>query len=88
MGLETRKKGEVIMADIYNMVNEITMKVQETQEAFIFSTLSKYAMDNFQIVVEKEELARAYRRGLQDGIDKEHKRIMNILEGEKKWEKS
>lgn len=101
------------MADIYNMANEITMKVEETQEAFIFSTLSKYAMDNFQIVVEKEELTRAiqlirmskeygpgiyerwttatqqsaalsdvYRRGFQDGVTKEHNRVMSVLEKE------
>lgn len=45
--------------DIYRVVNEISMQVQETRDEFIFSTLSKYTNDIFNIVVEKEELARA-----------------------------
>ena len=102
------------MADIDKMINEAIMQVQETTDEFIFSTLSKYAMDNFQLVIEKEELIRAiqlirmykehgtgigerwttavqqtaelnesYRRGFQDGVTKEHDRIMSILEKEK-----
>ena len=47
------------MNNTYTTASEITMKIQETQESFIFSTLSKYAMDNFQVVIEKEELIRA-----------------------------
>lgn len=47
------------MLDTYT--NEIITNVEETQDEFIFSTLSRYAMDNFQIVVEKEELNKAIR---------------------------
>ena len=96
--------------EIFKHVDNIVMQVKETQEEFIFSTLSKYAMDNFNTVVEKEELVQAiqlirmckehgpgiyerwttatqqttylndaYRRGFQDGVNKEHDRIMNIL---------
>ena len=107
-------KSEEIAKDIFKTVNNIVTQVKETQDEFIFSTLSKYTMDNFNIVVEKEELAQAihlirmckehgpgiyerwttatqqtaylddaYRRGFQDGITKEHDRIMSILEKEK-----
>ena len=44
---------------IYEKINKYTREVTETQDEFIFSTLSKYAMDNFNIVVEKEELVQA-----------------------------
>ena len=47
------------MSDIHKIVNEVTMHVQETQDEFIFSILNKYAMDKFNMVVEKEELIRA-----------------------------
>ena len=101
--------------DEFDVVNsticKIAHQVQETQEEFIFKTLSDYASDNYNIVVEKQELIRAiqliriykkhgflidekwatatqnceelnrvYERGLQDGIKKEHDRIMGILE--------
>ena len=97
--------------EIFKHVDNIVMQVKETQEEFIFSTLSKYAMDNFNTVVEKEELVQAiqlirmckehgsgicerwttatqqtaylndaYRRGFNDGVAKEHDRIMSILE--------
>ena len=52
-------KSEEIAKDIFKTVDNIVMRVKETQDEFIFSTLSKYAMDNFNIVVEKEELIRA-----------------------------
>ena len=45
--------------EIFKHVDNIVMQVKETQEEFIFSTLSKYAMDNFNIVVEKEKLTQA-----------------------------
>ena len=103
-------KSEDIAKDIFKTVDNIVMQVQETQDEFIFSTLNKYAMDNFNTVVEKEELVQAihlirmckehgpgiherwttatqqttylndaYRRGFQDGVNKEHDRIMDIL---------
>ena len=40
--------------EIFKHVDNIVMQVKETQEEFIFSTLSKYAMDNFNAVMEKE----------------------------------
>ena len=104
-------KSEEIDKDIFKTADSILLQVKETQDEFIFSTLSKYAMNNFNIVVEKEELAQAihlirmckehgpgiyerwttatqqtaylddtYRRGFQDGVTKEHNRIMSILE--------
>ena len=107
-------KSEEMAKDMFKTVNNIVMQVQETQDEFIFSTLNKYAMDNFNTVVEKEELVQAihlirmckehgpgiherwttatqqtaylndaYRRGFNDGVTKEHDRIMRILEGEK-----
>lgn len=45
--------------DMFKTVDDIVMQVKETQDEFIFSTLSKYAMDNFNIVVKKEELVQA-----------------------------
>lgn len=107
-------KSEEMAKDIFKTVNNISMQIQETQNEFIFSTLSQYAINNFNIVIEKEELVRAihlirmckkygpgiderwttttqqtaylndaYRRGFQDGVDREHERIMDILEKEK-----
>ena len=52
-------KSEEIAKDIFKTVDNIVTQVKETQDEFIFSTLSKYAMDNFNIVVEKEELVQA-----------------------------
>lgn len=52
-------KSEEMAKDWFKNVNNMVMQVKETQEEFIFSTLSKYAMDNFNAVVEKEELVQA-----------------------------
>ena len=52
-------KSEEMAKDMFKTVNNIVMQVQETQDEFIFSTLNKYAMDNFNTVVEKEELVQA-----------------------------
>lgn len=101
----------------FNVIDSISMGLRETQDKFIFSTVSKYAMDQFQTVVEKEELIRAihlirmskeygpsiderwttatqqriylddaYRRGFQDGVKKEHDRMIDILKKEKEKE--
>ena len=98
--------------DVVNTIsNKIAHQVQETEDEFIFKTLSDFAADNYNIVVEKqeliqaiklirmykeagfdigerfttatqncEELNRVYERGLQDGIKKEHDRVMGILD--------
>ena len=107
-------KSEEIVKDIFKTVDNMVMQVKETQDEFIFSTMNQYAMNNFNVVVEKEELARAiqlirmckeygpgidkrwttatqqtaylddaYRRGFQDGVNKEHDRIISILEKRK-----
>lgn len=52
-------KSEDMAKDVIKAVDNIEMQVQETQEEFIFSILRQYALDNFQIIVEKEELSRA-----------------------------
>ena len=43
------------MTDINKVINHVT----ETQEAFIFQTISDFASSNYQIIIEKEELIRA-----------------------------
>lgn len=94
-------------------VNKVINYVTETQEAFIFQTISDFTSSNYQMIIEKEELIRAislirisrehgpgidvrwetatqqcavldeaYMRGFRDGVNKEHARIMDILEGE------
>ena len=104
-------KSEEMAKDMFKTVDNIVMQIKETQDEFIFSTLSKYSMDNFNTVVKKEELIQAihlirmcnehgpgiyerwttatqqtvylndaYIRGFQDGVTKEHDRIMSILE--------
>lgn len=40
-------------------VNKVINHVTETQEAFIFQTISDFASSNYQIIIEKEELIRA-----------------------------
>ena len=108
-------KSEEMAKDIFKAVDNIVMQIQETESEFIFSKLNQYAMNNFQIIVEKEELSQAiqlikmckeygpeiyerwttaiqqtaalgdsYRRGFNDGVKKEHDRIMDILEKEEK----
>ncbi len=52
-------KSEEIEKDIFKTVDNMVMQVKEIQDEFIFSTLSKYTMDNFNTVVEKEELVHA-----------------------------
>ena len=52
-------KSEEMAKDMFKTVDNIVMQVQETQDEFIFSTLNKYTMDNFNTVVEKEELVQA-----------------------------
>ena len=52
-------KSEEMIKEMFKTVDNIVMQVKETQEEFIFSTLCKYAMDNFNAVVEKEELVQA-----------------------------
>ena len=45
--------------DIHQLSNRISMGVTETQDAFIFQTLRDFAANQYQIVVEKQELMQA-----------------------------
>ena len=47
------------MDDIYTIVREIGMQVQETEDAFIFSRLSDFVKDTMHIEVSKQELIEA-----------------------------
>lgn len=84
--------------------------LEETQEAFIFRTISEFAANNYATIIEKDELVkaiqlirmskeygpsiderwttateqsymchRAYNRGYQDGVEKEHARISTFV---------
>ena len=52
-------KSEEIAKDIFNIVDNMTMQVKETQDEFIFSTLSDFASTNYDITVNKKELIMA-----------------------------
>lgn len=45
--------------DPFTITNKIAMQVAESQDAFIFQTISDFASSNYQIIIEKEELVRA-----------------------------
>ena len=47
------------MDDIYTIVREIGMQVQETEDAFIFSRLSNFVRDTRCIEVSKQEVIEA-----------------------------
>lgn len=47
------------MDDIYTIVREIGMQVQETEDAFIFSKLNNIVKDTMHIEVSKQELIEA-----------------------------
>lgn len=47
------------MNEPFNIVGEMLTKVTETEDAFIFQTLSDFAQTHYQITVEKDELIKA-----------------------------
>lgn len=47
------------MKDIFKTVDNIIMHVKETQDEFIFSTLSNFASTNYNVTVDKKELIMA-----------------------------
>ena len=47
------------MKDIFKTVDDIVMHVKETQNEFIFSTLSDFASTNYNVTVDKKELIMA-----------------------------
>lgn len=42
-----------------NFINEISTKVTETRDEFIFQTISSWVVSNYQIIISKEVLAKA-----------------------------
>ena len=42
-----------------NLVDDVATRVVETEDAFIFQTLSNFASTNYQITVDKDELVKA-----------------------------
>lgn len=42
-----------------NFINEISTKVTETKDEFIFQTISSWVVSNYQIIISKEVLAKA-----------------------------
>ena len=52
-------KSEEMTKDIFKTVDNIVMQVKETQDKFIFSTLSDFASTNYNITVDKKELIMA-----------------------------
>ena len=52
-------KSEDMTKEIFKNVDNIVMQVKETQDEFIFSTLSDFASTNYNIMVDKKELIMA-----------------------------
>ena len=52
-------KSEEMAKCIFNTVDNMVMQVKETQDDFIFSTLSDFASTNYNITVDKKELIMA-----------------------------
>lgn len=50
----------------WDFINEIYMKMRETQEDFIFQHISPYITDTTQIIVNKELLKRAITEYFQN----------------------
>lgn len=48
-----------IMDDVGNIINEITTRVAETQDEFIFQTISRWWENKTQMVISKKELIDA-----------------------------
>ena len=47
------------MEEAFKIVSNISMQVQETTDEFIFSVLSDFASNNYNIVLDKKELVMA-----------------------------
>ena len=52
-------KSEEMEKEMFKTVGNIVMQVKETQDEFIFSTLSNFASTNYNITVDKKELIMA-----------------------------
>ena len=42
-----------------NFINDVSTKMIETRDEFIFQTISSWIVDNYQITVSKETLSKA-----------------------------
>lgn len=42
-----------------NYIDELRIQMEETQEAFIFRTISEFAANNYATIIEKDELVKA-----------------------------
>ena len=47
------------MEEVFKLVSNISMQVQETTDEFIFSVLSDFASKNYNMVLDKNELVMA-----------------------------
>ena len=48
------------LEDIHqSTISRVAMEVAETQDQFIFETISNYAANNYKITIEKEEIVKA-----------------------------
>ena len=52
-------KSEDMAKEMFKTVDNIVMQVKETQDEFIFSTLSDFTYMNYNITVDKQELIMA-----------------------------
>ena len=52
-------KSEEMGKDMFKTIDNIAMQIKETQDEFIFSTLSNFASTNYDITVDKKELIMA-----------------------------
>ena len=93
-----------------NYIDKLRIQMEETQEEFIFRTISEFASNNYATTIEKDELVmdiqlirmskeygpsigercttateqsymchKAYIRGYQDGVEKEHARLSAFI---------
>ena len=52
-------KSEDMAKEAFKTVSNISMQVQETTDKFIFSVLSNFAFNNYNVVLDKNELVMA-----------------------------
>lgn len=52
-----------IADEISRTIGQVSMRVTEIQDAFIFQTLDNFALDTFNITVEKEEYYERKEKG-------------------------
>lgn len=99
------------MKEYETIFDNLSMEVRETQDEFIFSTISNYIERECNVTISKTELIQAitlyrmykehgydiserwttathqsvalsdaYNRGFQDGVEKEHNKVLELLD--------